>query len=128
MSRTNEDDHIMLDSATRNQSDGAELPISTPEMRHKADVASDFVKAIANPHRLLILCSLAGARRELSVGELEAILQVRQPTLSQQLARLREDGLVATRRDGKSILYRLDDHRAAILVMLLYDWFCGTSD
>ncbi len=118
----------MLDSATRTQSDGAELPIATPEMRRQAHIASDFVKAIANPHRLLILCSLAGARRELSVSELEAILQVRQPTLSQQLARLREDGLVATRRDGKSILYRLDDHRAAILVMLLYDWFCGTRD
>jgi ArsR family transcriptional regulator len=63
--------------------------------------ASDFLKTLAHPHRLLILCHLAEGER--SVGELERLLKLRQPTLSQQLARLREDGLVETRRTGKMI-------------------------
>ena len=63
--------------------------------------ASDLLKALANPHRLLILCHLAEG--EMSVGELEQLLKLRQPTLSQQLVRLREDALVETRRAGKMI-------------------------
>lgn len=94
----------------------------------RAEEAADFLKAIANPNRLLILCALAEGRIERSVGDLEESLGVRQPTLSQQLARLREDGLVETRREGKSIFYRLNNPRAAILVMLLYDWFCREPD
>ena len=100
---------------------------SQDDLRQNAERAADFLKAIANPNRLMILCALAGAKGELSVSELELQLQVRQPTLSQQLARLREEGLVATRRDGKSIYYRLANDRAAMIVMLLYDWYCANT-
>ena len=85
--------------------------------------ASDLLKALANPHRLLILCHLAEG--EMSVGELEQHLKLRQPTLSQQLARLREDALVDTRRAGKMIYYRLASNDARQVVPLLYDLCCG---
>ena len=85
--------------------------------------ASDFLKALANPHRLLILCHLAEG--EMSVGELEQLLKLRQPTLSQQLARLREDALVETRRAGKMIYYRLASNEALRLIELLYELFCS---
>ena len=85
--------------------------------------ASDFLKALANPHRLLILCHLAEG--ELSVGELEQLLKLRQPTLSQQLARLREDALVDTRRVGKMIYYRLASNEARQVIELLYELFCS---
>ena len=77
--------------------------------------ASDFLKALANPHRLLILCHLA------------ELLKLRQPTLSQQLARLREDALVDTRRVGKMIYYRLASNEARRAIELLYDLFCGAG-
>lgn len=85
--------------------------------------ASDFLKALANPHRLLILCHLAEG--EMSVGELEQLLKLRQPTLSQQLARLREDALVETRRAGKMIYYRLASNEARQVIELLYELFCS---
>ena len=85
--------------------------------------ASDFLKALANPHRLLILCYLAEG--EMSVGELEQLLKLRQPTLSQQLARLREDALVDTRRAGKMIYYRLASTEARQVIELLYQLFCS---
>lgn len=85
--------------------------------------ASDFLKAVANPHRLLILCHLAEG--EMSVGELEQLLKLRQPTLSQQLARLREDALVDTRRAGKMIYYRLASNEARQVIELLYELFCS---
>ena len=85
--------------------------------------ASDFLKALANPHRLLILCHLAEG--EMSVGELEQLLKLRQPTLSQQLARLREDALVDTRRAGKMIYYRLASTEARQVIELLYELFCS---
>ena len=88
--------------------------------------ASDFLKALANPHRLLILCHLAEG--EMSVGELEQLLKLRQPTLSQQLARLREDALVDTRRAGKMIYYRLASNEARQVIELLYELFCSIDD
>ncbi len=66
--------------------------------------ASDFLKALAHESRLMILCILAEGEK--SVSELEDILNLRQPTVSQQLARLRADGLVSTRRDGKAVYYK----------------------
>ena len=82
--------------------------------------AADFLKALAHQSRLLILCILA----ERSVSELEEILSLRQPTVSQQLARLRADGLVATRRDGKAIYYRLASEEARVVIGAVYDMFC----
>lgn len=88
--------------------------------------ASQFLKALANPYRLMVLCLING--RELSVGELEQHLGLRQPTLSQQLARLREDGLVETRRDGKQIFYRLASEEVRRTIALLDELFCAKAD
>lgn len=99
------------------------MPMTDPQvMAANALRASDFLKALANPHRLLILCHLAEG--EMSVGELEQLLKLRQPTLSQQLARLREDALVDTRRAGKMIYYRLASSEARQMIELLYQLFC----
>jgi DNA-binding transcriptional ArsR family regulator len=84
--------------------------------------ASDFLKALAHESRLMILCILAEGEK--SVGELEDILSLRQPTVSQQLARLRADGLVSTRRDGKAIYYNLASAEARTVIGAIYDVFC----
>ena len=108
------------------------MPIDVAELKSNAaymegvENASDFLKGLANSHRLMVLCLLGDG--ELSVGELEDALQIRQPTLSQQLARLRADGLVETRREGKAIYYRLADDRAAQLIAILQDMFCPPID
>jgi DNA-binding transcriptional ArsR family regulator len=91
-------------------------------MADNARQASDFLKALAHEHRLMILCLLAEGER--SVGELERFLDLRQPTVSQQLARLRANELVSTRRDGKTIYYRLASDEARTIVGAVYDVFC----
>lgn len=95
------------------------------ELLENAREATAFLKALSNEHRLMILCLLAEGER--SVGELEDALQLRQPTLSQQLARLRTDNLVNTRRDGKSIYYTLASNEARQVVNLLYGLFCASD-
>ena len=84
--------------------------------------ATDFLKALAHESRLLMLCILAEGEK--SVGELEEILALRQPTVSQQLARLRADGLVATRRDGQTIYYSLASEEARVVIRAIYEVFC----
>jgi DNA-binding transcriptional ArsR family regulator len=95
---------------------------SLRDMAADAERACDFLKALTNPSRLMILCQLADGEK--SVSELEALMGLRQPTLSQQLARLREDQLVETRRDGKMIYYRLASDEARRVIELLYELFC----
>ena len=90
-------------------------------MRHARD-ASEFLKALAHEGRLVILCLLS--ERERSVTELESILDLRQPSVSQQLARLRADNLVQTRRDGKNIYYSLASEEARRTVAVVHDLFC----
>ena len=90
-----------------------------------AQRASGFLKALANENRLVILCTLAEGEK--NVGELEDILGIRQPTLSQQLARLRADELVATRRDSKQIYYSIASKEAEQVIGLLYELFCAES-
>jgi DNA-binding transcriptional ArsR family regulator len=92
------------------------------EMRSKAPQAAEFLRRLANGNRLMILCSLV--EQERSVGELEQVLGLRQPGLSQQLAELRQAGLVATRRQSRSIYYSLADERTRAVVALLYEIFC----
>ncbi|MEM5516255.1 metalloregulator ArsR/SmtB family transcription factor [Henriciella sp. AS95] len=75
------------------------------EMRPLADEAASLLKALSHPARLMICCQLRG--QELSVGEIEEVLDIHQPRLSRELAKLREEGLVETRREAKSIFYRL---------------------
>ena len=84
-------------------------------------LASRFIKSLANENRLVILCSLA--KGEKNVGELEGILGIRQPTLSQQLARLRADNLVSTRRHSKHIFYRLASWEVEKTLGLLCELF-----
>jgi DNA-binding transcriptional ArsR family regulator len=84
--------------------------------------ASDFLKALAHESRLMILCILAEGEK--SVSELEDLLALRQPTVSQQLSRLRADGLVSTRRDGKTIYYNLASEEARVVIGAIYDVFC----
>jgi DNA-binding transcriptional ArsR family regulator len=103
-----------------------ELPTLSPELTHmrdKARGASDFLKALAHEHRLLLLCLLS--EKERSVTELEELLALRQTTVSQQLARLRFDGLVTTRRDGKAIYYSVADDKTRAFMKVVYDMFCG---
>ena len=85
--------------------------------------ANRLLRAMANENRLLILCLLADGEK--SVGELESVIEIRQPTLSQQLARLRKDELVATRRDGKTIYYRMASAESRAVIELLYKLFCN---
>jgi len=96
------------------------------ELSTSADRAADFLKALANRNRLTILCLLSQGER--SVSDLEAFLGIRQPTLSQQLAVLREESLVATRRDGKTIYYSLASEEAHQVIGLLYSLFCAPPD
>lgn len=92
------------------------------QMRHAASAASALLRSMAHEDRLLLLCLLS--RQELSVGEIEAQLKIRQPSLSQQLGVLRREKLVTTRRDGKRIFYRMSDQKVLALVTLLYDLYC----
>jgi len=97
----------------------------SPELKRlvlKARKASDFLKALAHESRLLILCLLA--EKERSAGELENLLSINQPTVSQQLARLRLDGLVQARREGKAVIYSLPDETTRRFIGAIYDKFC----
>jgi DNA-binding transcriptional ArsR family regulator len=91
-------------------------------MEESAREACDLLRALANETRLMILCMLADGEK--SVGDMEEFLDMRQPTVSQQLARLRYDGLVETRRDGKTIYYSLSSTNAKSLIDLLYRTYC----
>ena len=91
-------------------------------MADNAKRAAEFLKALAHESRLMMLCILAEGEK--SVSELEDQLGLRQPTVSQQLARLRADGLVTTRRDGKIIYYSIASEDARTIVGALYDVFC----
>lgn len=91
-------------------------------MMDNATRATEFLKALAHEGRLMILCSLANGEK--SVTELERLLSSRQAAVSQQLARLRLEGLVSHRREGKAIYYRLKDPKATRLLELLYEMFC----
>lgn len=99
--------------------------LPSPEMRRMmaaACDASDYLKALAHANRLLLLCLLAESER--TVTELEGLLALRQPAVSQQLARLRQDGFVTTRREGKTIHYRLADERVRNFIQLIHSTFC----
>jgi len=98
-------------------------PSDIAALENKAAEAAGFLKLLANPHRLLILCRLV-AQRELSVGELGAAVGLGQSALSQHLARMREDGIVATRRDAQTVFYRLADRNSARVLRLLRDIYC----
>jgi len=90
-----------------------------------ADEASSLLKALANRHRLLIVCQLT--EQERSVGELASLLNIRDSTVSQHLALLRKDGLVTARRDGQTIWYSIGSPPARELVRTLYRAYCAPA-
>ncbi|PWR19639.1 ArsR/SmtB family transcription factor [Zavarzinia compransoris] len=93
------------------------------DLQPMAEQAAEFLKVLANANRMMIVCHLLGGER--SVADLEAELGIRQPTLSQQLGILREAGIIAGRREAKSVIYRLTDERARPLIALMNSLFCG---
>ena len=97
--------------------------INFEELRASADKATSLMKVMANADRLMLLCQLSISEK--SVGELEAILDIRQPTLSQQLTVLREAELVATRREGKNIYYRITSKSAMAVMQVLHQEICN---
>lgn len=94
-------------------------------MRDSAGAAEELLRALANRHRLSILCRLVDGER--CVGELAEFLALRDSTVSQHLALLRKDGLVATRREGQTIWYALSSGPARRLIETLYDVYCGSG-
>ncbi|WLI91621.1 metalloregulator ArsR/SmtB family transcription factor [Massilia sp. R2A-15] len=97
-------------------------PFDPAAMQAAAAQACGLLKVLANPDRLLLLCQLA--QGELPVGQLEALTGIRQPTLSQQLGVLREEGLVHTRREGKQIFYSVASAEAMQVLQVLYALYC----
>lgn len=96
--------------------------LNLQEMQAAAARACALLKTLGNPDRLLLLCQLT--QGEFCVSEFESMLGIRQPTLSQQLAILREEKLVDTRREGKQIYYSLASKEATAVMQVLYELFC----
>jgi ArsR family transcriptional regulator len=99
---------------------GADVGLAEAIAARVSDAAG-FLKALSHSGRLMILCHLAA--RERSVTELEALLGARQAAVSQQLARLRLEGLVTTRRQGKAIFYAIRDPRVLAQMRLMQEMF-----
>ncbi|MCW5720125.1 MAG: winged helix-turn-helix transcriptional regulator [Devosia sp.] len=91
-------------------------------MRSALDEASELMKALSNQHRLMILCRLIDGEK--SVGQLAEFLGIRDSTVSQHLALLRRDGIIAGRRDGQTIWYRIEADIAREIVSVLYMHYC----
>lgn len=94
------------------------------DMQEHAADAADLMKALGNESRLMILCMLTEGER--SVSDLNEIIPLSQSALSQQLARLRQQGLVKTRRESQTIFYSLANGPADRVIHLLHDIYCGT--
>ncbi len=93
------------------------------QMREHAPQAASLMSALGNESRLMILCTLAQGER--SVGELNSVVPLSQSALSQQLARLRQQKLVSTRRESQTIHYRLADGPARRIIEVLHDIYCS---
>lgn len=96
--------------------------IGATEMAAAAEEAAGVLRALSNPSRLMLLCTLVEGER--TVGEMEAALGLGQAYVSQQLARLRDEGLVAATREGRMMRYRLSDARVGPVLEVLYEQFC----
>ena len=104
------------------ETDTPKAALAVDEMTSRATDAAAFLKALAHEGRLMILCHLTSGEK--SVTELENLLDQRQAAVSQQLARLRLEGLVTSRREGKVIYYAIQDQKVSRTVSLVYDMFC----
>lgn len=102
------------------------MKLNVDVMEAAADRASDLLKALANRHRLLIICQLIDGER--SVGDMAEFLGLRDSTVSQHLALLRKDGLVAARRDAQTIYYSIASEPAREILTTLYRVYCTPSN
>lgn len=100
-----------------------ETTIDPNIMREAADEASELLKALSNQHRLLILCQLIESEK--SVGQLAEFLGIRDSTVSQHLALLRRERIIAGRRDGQTIWYRIESGPARAVMEVLYGAYCS---
>lgn len=99
--------------------------VAPETMQEKAGEAAEFMRLFSTPSRLMLLCHIA--EKERSVGEIQEDLDFRQPALSQQLAELRQAGLVQTRRESRQIYYSIADGRVSVVMDMLMQMFCGAS-
>lgn len=99
--------------------------MSVEEMGGRAAEAASLLKALSHEGRLMILCHLSSGEK--SVSELETLLAARQAAVSQQLARLRSEGLVNARRDGKTIFYSIRDPKVGAIINTIYELYCKAS-
>jgi DNA-binding transcriptional ArsR family regulator len=103
----------------------ANMKVDIETMRNAAGEASDLLKALANPHRLMIVCQLIEGPR--SVGQLAEFLGIRDSTVSQHLALLRRDALLSATRDGQTIWYAISSPQAKALLETLYQLYCAPA-
>lgn len=101
------------------------MKIDAKTMQDAAGRASNLLKALANPHRLMIICQLIDGPR--SVGQIADFLGIRQSTASQHLALLRRDGLLSTTREAQTIWYAISSHEAKAVLKTLYDLYCAPA-
>ena len=101
----------------------AEPAGSIEALKAKAPEVADFLRQLANPNRLVLLCHISQGER--SVTEIQHDLGLKQPALSQQLAELRQSGLVETRRESRSIYYSIKDERTRSVIVMLHAVFCA---
>jgi len=113
-----------MNASERRASNGDATPHQASEMQAHAAEAAGLMKALGNESRLMVLCMLIDG--EQSVSDLNDMIPLSQSALSQQLARLRQQGLVKTRRESQAIYYSLADGPADRVINLLHDIYCGT--
>lgn len=101
------------------------IPQELAQMQTAAGQACRLMKVLSNPDRLMILCKLANG--EMRVGDIQEVLGIEQPTLSQQLTVLRDEALVSTRREGKAIYYQVNSPKALAVIEVLYTQFCNNQ-
>ncbi|VAW24081.1 Transcriptional regulator, ArsR family [hydrothermal vent metagenome] len=101
-----------------------DMPNDIRSLQNKALEVATLLKAIGNEKRLIILCQLAD-REEVSVGALAQTVGLGQSALSQHLAKMRDEGIVTTRREGQTIWYRIADGRVKELMAILYQLYCA---
>lgn len=104
----------------------SEFDVDMPDLMEKSAQAAELLRLLGNQKRLLLACHLA-MRGEMAAGALAEAVGLSMPALSQHLALLRDGGIVASRRDAQSIIYRLSDPRAAEVLALLHHLYCGPN-
>lgn len=115
----------MVRSKKSDNSEARHLDVS--QVRVNADSAARLLKSLANPHRLLVLCVLAGHERAMTVSELNRYVDLSQSALSQHLAIMRSEHLVSTRRDSQSIYYTVAEGPALQVINVLQQHYCGVQ-